>query len=150
VDDTLKAITEKLVELEIERDNIDKDIQAIRRSLSLAGVESPFRLVGNMSTEREYRKVRPFSGIPLKQACTRILNDGNGEWFTKSQVEFMLNLGGYESDAKDPSNSVDITLRNLAEAGICEVVRQRGVLGNKYRITKGKADAVKDQGTTKK
>jgi hypothetical protein len=31
---------------------------------------------------------------------------------------------------------VDITLRNLAEAGLCEIIRQRGVNGNRYRAPK--------------
>ncbi len=149
VDESLKAIVEKLMDLEAERDRINDDILTIRRTLSLAGIDSPLRRMGDFQTERGYKKSRPFAGMALKDACLRVLIDGLGEWFTKSQVEYMLSLGGYESDAKDPSNSVDITLRKLAELDACEVIRQRGVLGNKYRVPKKESNDLNSRATKK-
>jgi hypothetical protein len=151
MDETAKQLVQKLADLEHQRDLIDRDITAIRRTLSLVGIESPLRKIGDLRIEREYAKRKPLRGMALKGACLKVLTDGLEQWFSRSQVEYTLARGGYESDAKDPGNSVDITLRNLADAGLCEVIRQRGVVGNKYRAvaTNGGENVVKNPRTTK-
>jgi len=132
VDDTIKAILEKLRHLEGEKETIERDISHIESTLKLLGIESPHD--HGHSHEDQYATTHPFGGMALKDACLKILADAPGAWFSKSQVEYLLTRGGYRSEAKDPGNSVDITLRSLVEFGLCEVIRHRGVVGNRYSV----------------
>src|ERR1017187_4721180 len=51
----------------------------------------------------------------------------------KNQMEYLLTVGGYCFDAKDPTNSVEVTLRRMAADGQCEVEKRGGSYGNLYR-----------------
>jgi hypothetical protein len=133
--DLQTGLIRKLQDLESQRDQVERDIRMIEGTLNLLGIEPPKRTGRGEVNERHYADEQPFYKMPLKDACLKILNDAPGDWFSKSQVEYMLARGGYESDAKDPSNSVDVTLRNLAEAGLCEAIRQRGNVGNRYSVS---------------
>ncbi len=102
--------------------------------------------------EERYAKEQPFadSQVQLKDACLQVLQDFAGNWLSRSTVEYLLFRGGYVSEAMDPSNSVDVTLRSLAEKGLCQVERQRGPTGNRYTVEKGSGqNPVKESGTTK-
>ena len=68
-----------------------------------------------------------FHDKTLPQSCSWIFDLYDG-WLDKNQVEYLLTVGGYPFDAKDPTNSVDVTLRRMVTDGECEV-EKRGFLG---------------------
>lgn len=146
MDETVRTLLEKLAALEGEIAWRERDILAIKRALAIAGVKPNNRTGELPRIERQYVTKHPFTAMSLAEACLRVLQDQAGEWLSKKQVEYLLERGGYQSNAKDPSNSVDITLRNLAEAGRCAVDRHRGNSGNRYTV--GEAHAVKESRTT--
>ena len=61
-------------------------------------------------------------------------------WLDKGQVEYLLSLGGYQFKAKNPTNSVEVTLRRLASGANpkCEVEKGAGPHGNRYRASRKK------------
>ena len=73
-----------------------------------------------------------FQEQTLPNACGIIFAMYSG-WMDKNQVEYLLTVGGYRFDAKDPTNSVDVTLRRMAEKEECEVDKHGGSRGNRYR-----------------
>jgi hypothetical protein len=75
-----------------------------------------------------------FRNSTLPQACetTFMIFDG---WLDKNQMEYLLTIGGYPFDAKDPTNSVDVTLRRMAADGKCEM-EKRGGSSNRYRAVR--------------
>lgn len=150
MDETIKALVDKLDSLEMQKTGIERDIAAIKRALSMIGVSPENRLGESPRLERRYANDRPFYNKPLADACLQILVDHAGERLSRKSVEYLLERGGYESSAKDMSNSVDITLRNLADSGRCVVERHKGVTGNRYTALKaGERNVVKDSRTTK-
>jgi hypothetical protein len=130
VDATIKKIVENLRRKEIERLKISIEIDSYRRTLSMLGVTvaegSPLR-------EADYAARHPFSRMGLQESCLMILKDHPNQWLSKTQVEYLLMRGEYSSTAKDPKNSVDITLRRLADDGVIEAKRARGATGNQYK-----------------
>jgi hypothetical protein len=132
MDETIGELVRKLRQLEIDRANLDADIQSIEKALELIGVKPPDDIE---TEEREYVRKRPFRKMSLVDACLRVLKDSEYEWLTKSQVEYLVSRGGFESSAKDRKNSVDVTLRRLFSEGKC-AMESRGRLGNRYRHKK--------------
>jgi len=65
--------------------------------------------------------------------CCEIVFAMYGGWLDKHQMEYLLTVGGYRFEAKDPTNSVDVTLRRMAEKQECEVDKRGGYHGNRYR-----------------
>jgi len=162
VDATTKSLIKQLRDLETKKWAISSDIDAIKRALSLAGVKP-----SESHSEGLYAARQPFKDMRLSEACAQILRDHSEQWLTKSQVEYLLVRGGCPFSTDDTKNSVDVTLRRLADQNLCMAERAMGSRGNKYRhieesITggyrpgeklKGAIDAVIDDshsGTTKK
>ena len=104
-------------------------------ALKLAGITPEISTIASAedTRETEYAWREPFKEGTLTEACERVLQDYSSKWLTKSQVEYLITRGGYRSTAKDAKNSVDVTLRRLAENGKCDAKRVRGSRGNTYR-----------------
>jgi hypothetical protein len=133
MDATTKKLLKRLRELETDKWRIDKELQSIQTALSVAGAK-PGDMWFPAEHETLYAATRPFAHMSLADSCEKILKDYQGRWLTKSQVEYLLARGGYESQAKDSKNSIDVTLRRLAGVGKCQAERVRGSHGNKYRV----------------
>ena len=136
MDATTKSLLRQLRQLEFESYHVRDKIKAIQTALRLAGVRpetNSSQLWASDTHESNYRVTQPFAEIPLTEACEQVLKDYRDKWLTKSQVEYLITLGGYKSSAKDAKNSVDVTLRRLAAEGKCDVTRVRGSHGNRYR-----------------
>lgn len=131
VDRTTRELLKRLRELESEQLRLARDINAIRRALTLAGVRPSVRRL--WFHEVEYQATSAFLKSHLTDACLQVLRDAKGEWLTKSEVEYLVTRGGYPFSTQDSANSVDVTLRRLATEGLCEAERVRGSRGNKYR-----------------
>lgn len=135
VDATAKRLLNQLRDLERESWRISEKIRAIQMALKLAGVRpatSDF-LGAPDAKEAEYAVRQPFAELKLTDACEQVLKDYAERWLTKSQVEWLIARGGYKSSAKDPKNSVEMTLRRIAADNRCEVERVRGSHGNRYK-----------------
>jgi hypothetical protein len=87
--------------------------------------------------EEEYISNLPFKDKFLPDACLTVVNDHQGMGLDKKQAEYALALGGYPFDAKDPTNSVEVTLRKLASDGRCDVIKGSGTLMSRYRSLAG-------------
>jgi len=135
VDATAKSLLRQLQELEREDWRIREKMKAIHTALGLAGIKPEVGQVswGQDPREIEYAVREPFAETTLIEACEQVLKDYADQWLTKSNVEYLITRGGYKSSAKDAKNSVDVTLRRLAEDGKCDVKRVRGAKGNRYR-----------------
>jgi hypothetical protein len=149
VDETVKTLISTLAALESEIATRQRDIEAIKRALAIVGVKPDSWTGENPRAEKQYVRSQPFAAMSLSDACLKILQDQPGEWFSKKQVEYLLERGGYESSAKDPTNSVEVTLRHIADSGRCSVNRQRGSAGNRYSVEPGGENVVTDSGATK-
>jgi hypothetical protein len=135
VDATTRALLRQLQELEREEWRIREKTRAIRMALKLAGITPEISTIASAedTQETEYARREPFTEVTLTEACEQVLKDYSQKWLTKSQVEYLITRGGYRSTAKDAKNSVDVTLRRLAENGKCDAKRVRGSRGNTYR-----------------
>ena len=135
VDATAKSLLRQLQELEREDWRIREKIKAIRTALGMAGIKPEVGNVswGQDSHETEYAVKEPFAETTLTEACEQVLKDYADQWLTKTNVEYLITRGGYKSTAKDAKNSVDVTLRRIAEYGKCDAERTRGARGNRYR-----------------
>ncbi len=135
VDATAKTLLRQLQELEREDWRIRDKIKAIRTALGMAGIKPDAGNIvwGQDSHEGEYAVKEPFAETTLTEACEQVLKDYADKWLTKTNVEYLITRGGYKSTAKDAKNSVDVTLRRIAEDGKCDVERTRGARGNRYR-----------------
>src|SRR5260221_682447 len=89
---------------------------------------------GYMGTvEDRYAERVPFRIMSLPDACMAVLVDHRDISLDKNQVEYLLTLGGYPFEAKDPTNSVEVNLRRLAADGKCEVTKGAGSTASEYR-----------------
>jgi Helix-turn-helix domain len=133
VDTSVKKLLEKRSELELLKFRLERKIKSIDTALALIDV-TPNQHNPALGAEADYLRAKPFQAMPLKQACGKILRDNAGEWLTKTEVEHLLQCGGYESTARDRANSVEVTLRRLADHDFCDVRRLRGPKGNQYSV----------------
>jgi len=108
--------------------------------------------------ESEYQSQQPFKSMALTDACLKVLRDHSGkdeiheQWLDKGQVEYLVTRGGYEFKTDDATNSVNVSLRRLAEQGYAEAHAGKGSRPTRYHFKKERIpDDVnsKDQGTTK-
>jgi hypothetical protein len=129
MDASVKKMLKNLKELEFKKSVINRDIDAIKRTLAMLGL----KVESGSLREAEYAAYQPFRETALNDACLTVLKDHKGAWLTRSQIEYLIARGGYESSTKDIGNSVDVTLRRLAGAGACEAERVRGSRGSRYR-----------------
>ena len=132
MDATAKRLVEKMADLQRQITKLQRQSYSIGAALEAVGMrledDDPFG-----STDATYADDRPFTRTSLVAACKKILADHKGKSLTKNQVEYLAAIGGYQFATDDATNSVDVTLRRLAEQGFCEVDRVRGPAGNQYR-----------------
>ena len=131
MDETATRLVAQLQDLEVEERRVAEEKKIIIRALEIAGI----RPTEISTDEAAYGKTRPFRKSGLVNACKRVLMDSEDEWLTKSDVEYLVMRGGFQSKAKDSKNSFDVTLRRLAADGFCEVDSSNRQQGNKYRYT---------------
>jgi len=84
---------------------------SIRTSLRLAGIKPAYDSSFDEGLEIEYAARQPFAHLSLADTRRQIFVDFSDRKLTKSDVEYLSTRGGYQFTSKDPSNSVDITLR---------------------------------------
>ena len=141
MDDAAEKLLEALRIFEQQRWRLENRIAAVKTALTIAGVPVPSSAVAN-ENEYHYARHHLFAGKRLIDCCERIINDHPGEWLSKSRVVYLLERGGYTTDAREIKNSVDCTLRRLAALGRVEVQKRLGAHGNKYRsLAQGAAKA---------
>jgi hypothetical protein len=136
VDASVKKLLAELRSAEDDRWRAQVRISNIRAALKIIGVTPQ----GVVSTglhgdpkEEEYARRQPFKELTLAETCERILNDYRPNWLTRSQVEYLATRGGYNFSTKNVGNSVDITLRRMADTARIEAERVRGSRGSRYR-----------------
>ena len=132
MDETAEKLLEALRRLEQAQWRIGNKIAAIKAALVVAGVTVPASALDH-ENEYEYVRNRAFAGKRLIDCCERIVKDYQGQWVEKNRVVYLLERGGYTSEARDLRNSADCTLRRLAALGRIEVQKHLGAHGNKYR-----------------
>jgi hypothetical protein len=142
LDATTKKLLGKLLEFEQQIKDIERQAESeikelqhqadsIKASLRLVGIKPESRWEDD-EAETEYALKQPFANLSLVDTCKRILDDFPDYLLTKSEVEYLAGRGGYKFSAKDSANSVDVTLRRLAQDGLCYVQKSRGPKGNTY------------------
>ncbi len=156
VSEAMDPLVRKLKdELETLRRRMRADDQrssAILTALEIMGIraEDVHPMDSHALTESFYSQNKPFRLLPMGQAALIILQD-IGIGLNKNQVEYLLDVGGYIFEAKDPANSVEIALRRLASEGKCDVMKRGGPFGHLYLANgykERKDDAVEDQRAT--
>jgi len=158
VDATTKRLLQRLEEIDEQRRRLRTERDAITTALAVAGVRPPDADHERYTREEtEYRVEKPFAKMSLIDACLRVLRDYAGkselheQWLDKNQVEYLVVRGGYEFKTEDPTNSVSVSLRRLAEDGFCEAHAGKGSRSTRYRFKKERVpDALEDSRTAKK
>jgi hypothetical protein len=145
MDATVTKLLNRLKQIEWERLRLGKERDGIYTALAVAGVRPPTDQAQWLPShkENEYALRQPFSKMLLTEACVAVLKDYVDQWLSKTQVEFLLARGGYESEARDTKNSINVTLRRLAAEGRIEATHARGAHGNRYRYHRSE-NVVKD------
>jgi hypothetical protein len=134
VDPSGRKLVDEFLSLWQQRTRLDERMNALRVSMDVLGIRVP-NDYGYMGTvESRYAERKPFRDCSLGASCLTVLTDHHEISLDKNQMEFFLILGGYPFEAKDPTNSVEITLRKLAVAGKCKVTKGAGPSGSRYRL----------------
>jgi hypothetical protein len=137
---TQKLFKEKGV-IQRKRRELNHREAAIDTVLEILGVrpnmQEAMGFVLATQLETAYAADLPFKGKTIPEACLAVVNDYGGLALDKRQVEYCLAIGGYQFDAKDPTNSVEIALRKLATDGKCDVIKGSGVQMSRYRSHAG-------------
>lgn len=136
MDATARKLTEKMRELQLMIAAYQREANSISRALEAIGMrpedDDPFC----DPSDTLYANDQPFRHNTLVATCKKILMDHKGKNLTKSQVEYLAAIGAYPFATDDAKNSVDVTLRRLADRGFCEV--ERSPTGNQYRFVRDK------------
>jgi len=140
MDATQKKLVEKMQELQMWIAAYKQQANAISTALESIGMKVEDDGKFDPPHDVFYATDQPFRQGSLVAACKRILRDYDGQSLTKSQVEYLAAIGGFPFSTEDAKNSVDVTLRRLAERGFCEVERTRGPAGNQYRWVEERDD----------
>jgi len=74
-----------------------------------------------------------FEGMSPRESCDAILEDHRGQWFSKSDIKYLIMRVGYRFTTDDARNSVGLTPQRMKDDDRCEVKRVRGARGNRYR-----------------
>jgi hypothetical protein len=138
MDATAKKLVEKMASLQKEISSLQIQKNSISTALEAVGLRLEDDDSFCQPSDAMYANARPFERTSLVAACRRILSDHKSKALTKSQVEYLAAIGGYPFATDDAKNSVDVTLRRLAEQGICEV--DRNPSGNQYRWKEEKGE----------
>lgn len=133
MDATTKKMIEKLNQLRMEIGRATREAQAIEKALEVVGIKPP-NLSGRTTRgiDERYSESQPFSKTSLVETCRNILIGSADQHLTKSQVEYLATMGGYQFQTDDPTNSVEVTLRRLAEKGFCQVKKGVGPHESEY------------------
>jgi len=133
MDATAKKMVEKLAQLRRQIGILSREAQSVQTTLEMLEIK-PLD-VGNRSAkgiDERYLESQPFAKTSLVEACRNILIGSADQHLTKSQVEYLASMGGYQFQADDPTNSVEVTLRRLAEKGFCRVKKGVGPHESEY------------------
>jgi hypothetical protein len=136
MDATSRQLMEMLADLRRKIADLERQADSVKTVLESLGYRQPIldRMWGD-ALDVKYAKEQPFAHGSLVDACMRIFADQRiTDYLTKSQVEFLAVVGGFPFSTKDRKNSVDVTLRRLAEQGVLEVEHAGGHTGNRYRL----------------
>jgi hypothetical protein len=133
MEQSARKLLEEVRLIRLEREKLNEREAMVRRALELVDL----RPEGDRAYTEMEGSIGPslFSNGTMPQCCETIFQVYDG-WLDKRQMEYLLALGGYRFEAKDPTNSVDVTLRRMAEKGDCEVEKRGGSKGNRYRKAK--------------
>jgi hypothetical protein len=133
MDATARKLVERMKALEYEKWRVESELESIRTALRAAGVKPEPIQKQIVALEPHYVATRMFEHFSLRESCETILEDHRGQWFSKSDIEYLIVRGGYQFRG-DAKNSIAVTLQRMKDAGRCEVVRGRGARGNRYRL----------------
>lgn len=129
----MEQAAQKLIK---EREQLNRQIETLRQRVKT--VETALEIIElRLGADPKFVEAETsldgsgvFRDKSLPESCRFIFELYDG-WLDKNQVEYLLTVGGYRSEAKDPVNSVDVTLRRMATAGECEVTK--GAIRNRFR-----------------
>ncbi len=130
MDATAKKLADAMADTQRQIAALQRKANALSAALEEIGLRIEDADPFSLPSDAQYADDRPFVHSSLVAACKRILRDHKGRSLNKSQVEYLAAIGGYPFATEDSKNSVDVTLRRLAESGFCEVEKARE--GNKY------------------
>lgn len=152
----VKKLLEEKVAIHRRRYELDKRERAVDTALEILDIRVARQamLMGYVRAarlEEQYESSQPFRDKTLSAACLAVINSHEGMGLDKNQVEYLLTIGGYPFEAKDPTNSVEVTLRKLAKEGKCEVETGSGSSASRYRLLRNRkvTNDVEDSGATK-
>jgi len=145
--DSLDATSKKLVDRQNEIDRLMASLRAERNAittaLSIAGIRPPVAHKTIYNTqENEYWREQPFKSMSLTDSCLKVLRDSAEhediaqQWLNKNEVEYLVTRGGFVFKTEDPTNSVNVSLRRLAEDGYCEAHGGKGSRGIRYHFVR--------------
>jgi DNA-binding transcriptional ArsR family regulator len=136
MDATSRQLIDTLADLRRKIADLERQADAIKTVLESLGYRQPIldRMWGD-ALDVKYAKEQPFTHCSLVDACMKIFAAQRiTDYLTKSQVEYLAVVGGFPFSTKNRKNSVDVTLRRLAEQEALEVERVGGHVGNRYRL----------------
>jgi len=131
VDATARKLVERMKLLEYDKWRIETELGSIRDALKAAGIKLEPIQKRIFAHEPFYASAHVFEALSLRECCEAILQDHPGQWFSKSDIEYLIVRGGYKFDG-DAKNSVAVTLQRMKDDGRCKVVRGSGSRGNRY------------------
>jgi len=127
MEEAVKKLYKELEDLDRQSAQVEARRKVVKEALEIVGM----RLASPEFVQVEKRIGKDvFDDMTLPECCTAILGM-YGDWLDKNQVEHLVRIGGYPFNTKDPTNSVDVTLRRLVSDGLCEV--EKSASGNRYR-----------------
>jgi hypothetical protein len=136
MDASSRQLIETLADLRRKIADFERQADGIKTALETLGYRQPLLdLAWGDALDVKYAKEQPFTHCSLVDACLKIFAAQRiTDYLTKSQVEYLAVVGGFPFSTKNRKNSVDVTLRRLAEQEALEVERVGGHIGNRYRL----------------
>ena len=134
MDASAKKLVQELETLRRQRVKIDRRMEGILTSLDILGIRAPEEgpVFTHGITEDFYAEGKPFLHTSLSVACLPVLRDFD-VWMDKNQVEYLVTVGSYPFEAKDPTNSIEMALRRLATEGKCAIEKRGGPHTSMYK-----------------
>ncbi len=142
MDATTKKLIARMEEIEHKIAALRSERNAITTALSVAGWRPPdANKTIYTHEETDYWLRRPFKSMSLTDACLKVLRDHankelHEQWLDKNQIEYLVRRGGFQFRADDSTNSVNVTLRRLAEGGLCQASGGKGRRAMRYHFLK--------------
>jgi hypothetical protein len=135
LDATAKKIVNELQSVERQIRALQTRASSLKDALAVAGLRPDNEdTIFSSGYEAGYISEQPFVHMSLVDSCKRVLLDYKPTPLLKSQIEYLVRVGGCKFDTEDSKNSVGTTLLRLAENEFCKVERNRGPEGNKYWV----------------